>query len=84
MVEQKILPTKNRPGDRLQLIRRKVLAARLCVSEWSLMRWEKQGLIPPPIRLGGGVFWRLDDIENWLEERAGKSSERAPEVANET
>ena len=29
--------------------------------------------IPKPIRLGRRLFWRPQDVENWLEEQAKKS-----------
>jgi hypothetical protein len=30
---------------------------------------DKAGLLPPSLRLGGRTLWRLDLIEQWIEEQ---------------
>ena len=57
---------------------RKTLATRddlkrmgINVSNTSLLRWEKQGRFPRPIRMAGTtVAWFVSDLEDWLADRA--------------
>ena len=44
-------------------LHRKDLMRRYGISEDTLDRWIKRGLIPAPIRLGGQALWRLEDVE---------------------
>jgi len=45
------------------------------VSNTTLLRWEQLGRFPRRLRLAGTtVCWRMDEIEQWLEDR---SAERA-------
>lgn len=34
----------------------------------SVLRWQKQGLLPPRARVPGHPRWRLEDIEAWLHQ----------------
>jgi predicted DNA-binding transcriptional regulator AlpA len=41
-------------------------AARMCgLSEASWYRLKAAGKVPLPVRLGGRVFWRLDELRRW-------------------
>jgi predicted DNA-binding transcriptional regulator AlpA len=42
------------------------LARLLHVSLRTLWRLSSASLIPEPVRLGGTVRWRLDEIKNWI------------------
>lgn len=32
----------------------------------TIRRWDSAGLLPKPIRIGGRVVWRVDEIHAWL------------------
>lgn len=44
------------------------LAIMLQVSTRTLWRWRSAGRLPAPVRLGGAVRWRLDDVTRWIED----------------
>jgi predicted DNA-binding transcriptional regulator AlpA len=41
-------------------------AAMLKVSVRTLWRLRSAGQVPEPVRLGGAVRWRLDEVKNWI------------------
>lgn len=46
------------------------------VSRATVSRWEKSNNFPPRIHLGrNSIGWRLDQVEQWLKERAITSEE---------
>jgi predicted DNA-binding transcriptional regulator AlpA len=45
------------------------LARLLCAGKRTIRTWDAAGKLPAPIRLGGRVVWRVDEIRAWL--RAG-------------
>lgn len=45
------------------LIRPRVLASQLGVGRTTLYRWVAAGILPSPVRIGGIVGWRPQDIE---------------------
>lgn len=48
-------------------------------SRETLDRWIRQGLFPPPVRVGGGrLRWVLAEVEAWIEV---KKLERSPSSA---
>ncbi len=44
------------------------LASLLRISTRSLWRMRSAGKIPMPLRLGGAVRWRLDEVQKWIAE----------------
>ncbi len=57
-----------------RIIRRKSLSQRLDVSETTIWRWEKQGVLPPKCKLGPNVVgWLESQIDAWWSERTGQS-----------
>ncbi len=44
------------------------LAIMLQVSKRTLWRMRSAGTLPSPMRVGGIVRWRLDDVTKWLSE----------------
>jgi prophage regulatory protein len=56
----------NDGGAEPYLITPKELAIRLNVSKRTLWRLRSDGRVPPPLRLGGVVRWRLDEVQNWI------------------
>lgn len=51
----------------LVCITAKQLAIMLSVSKRTLYRLRCAGQLPSPLRIGGVVRWRLDEIINWIE-----------------
>lgn len=63
-------PSANPP----QLITAARLAEMLSISKRSLQRLQSRGAIPTPLRVGGAVRWRLDAIENWIQNGCGPTN----------
>ena len=42
------------------------LAKLLCAGIRTVRMWDAAGKLPAPIRIGGIVVWRLDEIRAWL------------------
>ncbi|HEX4610151.1 MAG TPA: helix-turn-helix domain-containing protein [Urbifossiella sp.] len=45
----------------------KALAALLGVGVRTVRTWDAGGKLPKPVRLGGRVVWRLDEVRAWLD-----------------
>lgn len=43
------------------------LAELLSSSVRSIRTWDAAGKLPAPIRIGGRVVWRLEEIRRWLD-----------------
>ncbi len=52
-------------GQRL-VVKAAEAAALLGVSRAQFYRKHKAGLVPLPVRLGGSVRWRLDELQAWV------------------
>ena len=53
----------------MRIIRKKELLRIIGVSCPTLWRWERKGIFPRRIQLGGCVGWDMAEIDQWLEER---------------
>jgi predicted DNA-binding transcriptional regulator AlpA len=43
-------------------------AAKLCGRSLRTWRsWDATGRTPEPVRIGGSILWRLDEIQAWVE-----------------
>lgn len=42
------------------------LARMLHISTRTLWRMKSAGQLPPPLRLGGAVRWRVEEIRKWI------------------
>ncbi len=42
------------------------LAALLCAGVRTVRTWDAAGKLPAPVRIGGRVVWRTDEIRAWL------------------
>ena len=51
------------------------LAKFLCAGLRTVRAWDAAGKLPSPIRLGGKVVWRLDEIRDWLAAGAPRRAE---------
>ena len=51
------------------------LAKFLCAGLRTVRAWDAAGKLPSPIRLGGKVVWRLDEIRDWLAAGAPRRDE---------
>ena len=54
-------------GIASRLISADTFATMLGISKRTLQRLQSKGALPPPVRLGGSVRWRLDIIDEWIE-----------------
>lgn len=65
-----IAPTDPLPRNRRRLSPLVVAASRLAplldASIRTVRTWDAAGKLPAPIRIGGRVVWRLDEIRDWL------------------
>ena len=59
---------KASPND-CQLIDAKQLAGLLCLSVRRIWRLYAAGELPPAIRIGRTVRWKLSDIRQWIDEK---------------
>lgn len=50
-----------------QLISASQFAKMLDISKRTLHRLQSKGVLPPPIRIGGSIRWRLDVVNLWIE-----------------
>lgn len=51
------------------------LAELLGIPIRTIYSWRSRGLGPPSYRIGKHVRFRLDDVDEWLEERAERRKE---------
>ena len=61
--------------DRLGIVSDVQFAATILVSMYTTQRWRAQGLGPRFMRLGQGIFYRLKDIEQWMDENIHANTE---------
>jgi len=56
-----------------RIIRKQELFSKVGMSDVQIWRWEKKGLFPKRISLGGrSVGWLESEIDAWLEKRAAE------------
>ncbi len=51
-------------------------ATMLKVSVRTLWRLRSAGHVPEPVRLGGAIRWRLDEVKNWIAGGCQMSTDR--------
>jgi predicted DNA-binding transcriptional regulator AlpA len=51
------------------------LAAMLCAGIRTVRTWNAAGKLPAPVRIGGRVVWRVDEIRAWLAAGAPSRNE---------
>ena len=54
------------PSSEERLIPVDDVAAILAVSRRTVFRWSDVGKMPPPLRIGGSIRWRLTDVRRWI------------------
>lgn len=62
-----------RNGGTGQLISASTFAKMLEISKRTLQRLQSKGELPSPVRLGGSIRWRLDIVNEWIENGCGNS-----------
>ena len=75
---------QNDGHDDPKLLTVSALAGCLSVSVRQAHRMNKAGLIPAPLRIGGCVRWREDEIAAWLKRGAPARSEWEKQQATQT
>jgi len=53
------------PADLTLVVDARRLAAMLCCGIRSVRTWDAAGKLPRPVRIGGRVVWRLDEIREY-------------------
>ena len=67
--------------DRRRLLTIKQVLTKVPVSRQTIYNWEKAGLFPKRIAIGGRAFWLLSEIDPWIDDQAAKRSIAKPEAA---
>ncbi len=69
-------------SDGLQpyLIPAETVAKLLDISTRTLWRMRSAGTLPPPVKLGGVVRWRLDQLVEWIESGCPADHHFEPDV----
>lgn len=68
-------PRKRRRKFSPLVVDAKRLAKLLCAGVRSIRTWDAAGKLPVPIRIGGRVVWRVQEIRAWLEAGAPNRDE---------
>lgn len=50
-----------------RLVSAEELARILAISTRSLWRLRSAGQLPRPVKLGGSIRWRIDEVERWIK-----------------
>lgn len=56
-----------KPESAETLITAKELAKRLAISVRSVWRRDSAGELPAPVRIGGSVRWRAEELNRWIK-----------------
>ena len=64
--ESPVMPRKRRPEVPSQLLTTRSVAAMLGIAMSTVKRMGADGRLPPPIRAGRILRWRLSDIEKFI------------------
>jgi hypothetical protein len=54
-----------------RLLPTRAVRARYNKTDRSILRWERTGVLPPPVWINGRKFWRLSDLERLEREGFG-------------
>ena len=65
------LREKENPKESCELLSRKDVAGMYGVSYVTLRAWEKDRIIPKPIRKGSRVYWRKSDVISDINKKEG-------------
>ncbi len=60
------------PGLPTEWASDKQLAERYSVSRATIWRWNKEGHLPPPAKIGGATRWRVADADTAIIREAAK------------
>ena len=70
-----VLTLRNRPADAepftapphpALVVDARRLAVMLCAGVRTVRTWDAAGKLPAPLRIGGRVVWRVDEIRDWI------------------
>lgn len=59
-------PTRKRRRPSPLVVDARRLARLLCCGIRTIRTWDASGRLPAPLKIGGRVVWRLDEIRAWL------------------
>jgi predicted DNA-binding transcriptional regulator AlpA len=52
----------------------RTLAEHICAAESTIENWVRQGIFPPPRKVGGKNMWRWKEVDKYLADRNGPAS----------
>lgn len=50
------------------------LAVMLGVTKYTISRWKKKRVLPPPVKIGGRLYWTHETIQEWLNTRGKENN----------
>lgn len=53
------------------------------VSTRTISRWWRAGQFPEPVRIGGSLRWRAEDLRNWLAAPSKRYNQSTNDDAND-
>lgn len=62
-----VIRKRRRPWPKPLAVDAKGLAAMLSLGLRTIRSADAAGKLPPPVRVGGRVLWRVDEIRDWLD-----------------
>jgi predicted DNA-binding transcriptional regulator AlpA len=62
------------------LLTKEETSAELSISTSTLERWVAQGIVPKPLRIGGLVRWKYEDIKACVADMGNASAEKKEPV----
>jgi predicted DNA-binding transcriptional regulator AlpA len=61
----------------VRLYRANQLYKMLNISNSTLYLWVKQNKFPPPIKRGGSSFWRVEQVNSWIDGNSNQEVTKA-------
>jgi len=71
-------------GNLPELLTIRDLAKVLKLSPRSIWRLVKNHQLPAPVRIGGSIRWRADDISRWIAKGCHQTPDANPDVPSES
>ena len=58
-------PVGSSEGHRL-MVDAKQFGRMIGVSERTIRRYDSEGIVPRPVKLGAAIRWRLEEVQDWI------------------
>jgi DNA-binding transcriptional MerR regulator len=60
-----------------ELLPARKMRARYSTTDRTILRWEREGVLPPPIKIRGRKYWARSDLERLEREGMGRKEQTA-------